>query len=195
MVAVTGALAMDNAEDGDDLDYLVVTEPGRLWLCRALIILLVRRAKGRASLCPNYFITLDGLSLEDHSLFSAHELAQMVPVYGLDTYWAMRRLNPWAEELLPNAAGAPVRFVRDYGLLADSRGFGLGFKRAGETFLRTPAGAWLKGWEQRRKVAHFGGLAVDHPEARFDAETCKGHFSNHRRQVELAYARRMARYG
>jgi len=30
MVAVTGALAMDNADAGDDLDYFIVTESDRL---------------------------------------------------------------------------------------------------------------------------------------------------------------------
>jgi hypothetical protein len=44
MVAVSGALAMDNMDPGTDIDYMVVTEGGRLWLCRAMVIALVRLA-------------------------------------------------------------------------------------------------------------------------------------------------------
>src|SRR5205823_2846997 len=39
MTAITGALPMDSVEDRD-IDFLVVTETGRLWLCRAMVILL-----------------------------------------------------------------------------------------------------------------------------------------------------------
>src|SRR5205085_8843103 len=90
MVAVTGALAMDNIADGD-VDYLVVTEPGRLWLCRALIVGLVRVAALRGTeLCPNYFLSERALVLHERNLFIAHEVAQMVPVAGLETYQRMR---------------------------------------------------------------------------------------------------------
>ena len=47
MVAVPGALTMDNVEPGDDVDYLIVTAPDRLWLCRAVVIELVVKPAAR----------------------------------------------------------------------------------------------------------------------------------------------------
>ncbi|MDQ7029329.1 MAG: hypothetical protein Q9O62_05875 [Ardenticatenia bacterium] len=64
MVAVTGALAVNNVKAGADIDYLVVTEPGYLWVCRAAVIALVRlvRLQG-VELCPNYFLSTRALGL------------------------------------------------------------------------------------------------------------------------------------
>src|SRR5579884_1517189 len=44
MVAVTGELAMDNVRPDSDIDFFIVTEHRRLWLCRLLIVCLVRLA-------------------------------------------------------------------------------------------------------------------------------------------------------
>ena len=191
MVAVTGSLAVDNAESSADLDYLVVTQPGRLWLSRAMVILLVRMAARQGDrVCPNYFLSEQALVLADRSLFTAHELVQMVPIAGMDVYRAMRRANGWAGAFLPNAAG-PGRLLPGSG----GQGWGRPVQAALEAALRTPPGAWLERWEMRRKVARFSRHRPQHPEADFGPDRCKGHFDDHGQRVRAAYAGRLRALG
>ena len=55
------------------------------------------------TLCPNYFLAESALRLSTQNLYTAHELTQMVPLFGLPVYQAMRRLNTWTDRFLPNA--------------------------------------------------------------------------------------------
>ena len=108
MVAITGSLAMNNTDEGKDVDYMIVTAPNHLWICRAFALLIARIAKLEGiHLCPNYLITTNALELKERSLYVAHELAQMVPLSGMEIYDEMRRLNDWVDDYLPNASGAP----------------------------------------------------------------------------------------
>jgi hypothetical protein len=79
MVAVTGSLAMNNTDEGKDVDFMIVTSPNRLWTCRALTLLVARIAKLEGvHLCPNYLVTTNALRLSERSLYVAHELVQMI---------------------------------------------------------------------------------------------------------------------
>src|SRR5688500_9809835 len=94
MVAVTGSLAMNNTDEGNDVDYMIVTAPNRLWTCRALALLVARFAKLEGiNLYPNYLITTNAMELKERSLYVAHELAQMIPLSGMEIYREIRRLN------------------------------------------------------------------------------------------------------
>src|SRR5437899_914277 len=149
MVAVTGALAMDNVADGD-IDYLVVTEPGRLWLCRALVVGLVKTAAlRRVTLCPNYFLSERALVLDERNLFTAHEVAQMVPLTGIQTYQRMRTLNRWTDTYLPNAGGHPRR-------LAPVEPRPRRTRRILESTLRSRLASPFERWEMARKVRKLG---------------------------------------
>ena len=83
MVAVTGALAMDNVDEGADIDLLIVTEPGRVWLCRFFIIQQVRLFRLRGiEMCPNWMLSAERSRSRRRDLHSARELTQMVPLVG-----------------------------------------------------------------------------------------------------------------
>jgi hypothetical protein len=45
----------------------------------------------------------------DKTLYSAHEIAQMVPLFGLDVYHLLRKQNDWMLSFLPNAQGMPFQ--------------------------------------------------------------------------------------
>jgi hypothetical protein len=200
MVAVTGALAVNNATVGDDVDYLVVTEPGRLWLARAFTILLVKRSARQGDLiCPNYFLTVDALALQERDLFTAHELAQMVPLAGYGIYRQMLAQNSWARDFLPNMQPAPHAGVADVGPVGYNQ-----VVKIAEILLRTAPGGWLERWEMARKQARFGrqaalierGNGAVHDanaltEWAFSAQRCKGHFNRHGRQTLQSYNRRL----
>ncbi len=187
MVAVTGALAANNVERGADVDYLIVTARGRLWLCRAFVLALRRLAAPFGIvICPNYLLAEDALELPDRNLFTAQELARMVPLSGMRVYTRMRALNAWTNEHLPNSAGAPARVT--------SNAFPL-LQRLIEAPFNSKLGDRLEQWEMRRKVARLTKQGAGNAEAHFTASVCKGHFDRHNQRVMIAYAERLKELG
>ena len=206
MVAVTGALAMDNVDGRLDMDYFIVTRQGRLWLCRAQIIALVRLARLQGhEICPNFLVTERALAIEEQNLYTAHELAQMAPIAGMAIYGRMRRVNAWTETWLPNAAG-PAR------LMSPIQTTPWPLRRLAESVLSTRLGGWLEAWEFHRKAEKLGREAqtvdgrrstvgeepstVHRPpsprEIHFSPDRCKGHFERHGERTLAAFEARLA---
>ena len=186
MVAVTGTLAVDNAEARDDIDYLIITEPNRLWLVRSLVIGVVYVGRlERLEICPNYLIASNALQQFDRSLFTAHELAQMIPLYGPDMYRQLLQANAWARCFFPNAfhTQTPTRLLTIPALP----------KRAAE---RTLGGQLGNRWEARiqgRKIPQLQARAhaVGATSAVFTPQQCKGHLADHGHQITQQYAERI----
>jgi hypothetical protein len=192
-VAVTGTLAVDNVEQGADIDYLIATVPGRVWLARLLTVGIVRVGRlAGVEICPNYVISVDALEQFDHSLFTAHELAQMVPLYGLDIYKELVRVNGWAQCFLPNAFAAGRDLPR--------RGIGYvnrTLKRVGELLLGGRVGDMLERWEMHHKIPLLTNQAAyrDTRAAVFSPHCCKGHLDDHADRTGKAYAQRLRQAG
>lgn len=185
MVALTGALAMDNVDEGADVDLLIVAEPGRVWLCRFFIVQQVRLFRLRGlEMCPNWVLSTERLKLAARDLHSARELMQMVPLAGFDVYQRMRRLNLWADTLLPNAEGPPRNAP------CTDTGKSL-LSRVGEAMLGARLGSRLDSWMAALKIREIRRLAGGNPEVVLDRHQCKGHLDGHGRRVAEAYVRRL----
>ncbi len=102
MVAVCGSQAMENAGEDGDVDFFLITAPGRLWVVHFFAMIL-RRVIGAAGVrvCPNYLLTSDTLEVTERSLYSAREIAQTVPLWGEDAYDAFLAANGWVGDYLP----------------------------------------------------------------------------------------------
>lgn len=177
MVGLTGALAVNNSPPEDDIDLLIVTAPGRVWLARALAVGLVYLARGLDGvvLCPNYVLAQTALAQAKRDLFTAHDLAQMVPIVGHAVYAELRAANPWLERYLPHAR-QPLHHEPDLA----PRGLGRLFQRLGEWLLSGPLGDALETWERSRKLRKFASAAQSPDSAaQLDAEHVKGHFDDH----------------
>lgn len=114
MIAVTGALAMNNCDQDDDIDILVITKPKAIWTTRFFAILTLellgkRRRPNDISasnkICLNMFIDEDhlGVPIKERDIFSAHEVAQVKVIWGnneIDRKFWME--NEWIKNYLPN---------------------------------------------------------------------------------------------
>lgn len=185
MVAITGELAVDNADDQSDIDYFIVTEPDRLWLGRGFTIALVRTARLQGvTICPNYIVSERALVFANRTLYTAHELAQMVPIAGIDVYQRIRQLNDWSADFLPNAVGPPREEL--------CHPVGRSASRVAEAALRSDWGGRLERWEMDRKIQKFTG-GSDNGETAFAVDWCKGHFDGHGQRTLEEYANRLGK--
>ena len=110
-IGVTGSLSMHSATLEDDIDLLIITAGGRLWLARALVLtalwaMRVKRADDGQlehpnQACANIFLSEDDLALPDHNLFIAHEICQILPLLGPQAYQRFLNANNWVRGFLP----------------------------------------------------------------------------------------------
>ncbi len=192
MVAVTGGLACDSVEAHDDIDLFVVTAPGRLWLTRLAIVVVVRIAGLRGpELCPNYIVASDSLEMDVRTQYVARELAQTIPLCGSDVWDQLLDVNGWYREHLPNAERRAERQV------ASGRPGPL--RAAIEWAFSRSAFDRLEAAEMKRKVKRLTAVSSRRPEvgrpdeSAFSPSVCKGHMDGNAAGIEVAWRERITK--
>ena len=192
MVALTGALAVRNAADGDDdLDFMLITSPHRVWLARAFAIAVVRIGHLRGvKICPNYVLAETSLIQTRQDVFLAHEVAQMIPLYGNDYYRRFREANDWVYQQLPNALDPFFDVEQKTSKAAKT------IKKILEVVCGGALGNWLEQWEYRRKLRRFAAdMQTPHSSAQVDDTQVKGHFNDHGHPALQKYDQRLRECG
>lgn len=112
-VAITGSVAVNSAKPNDDIDFMVVTEPNRLWLTRLLtLIVAMKHGKRRSfakeepnSWCFNLWLSTNSLAVPPgrRSLYTAYEVCQVRWVFNRDkVIEGFLTQNSWVREIIPN---------------------------------------------------------------------------------------------
>jgi len=100
-VFISGSLSKSTISHRDDIDYFVIAEPGRVWVCRAFLMLFkkVFLLNSKKYFCINYFIDTDNLEIQEKNLFTATELAFLKPLINAELYAAFMDANRWVKNL------------------------------------------------------------------------------------------------
>ncbi len=103
-VALSGTISKGVFAEGDDVDFFVVTAPGRLWICRVLLMGFkkVFLFNSRRTFCINYLVTEDHLKVPDQNVFTATEIAWLMPTINQPQFDRFNQANDWVGDLLPN---------------------------------------------------------------------------------------------
>lgn len=103
-VMLSGSLSKGYMEADSDIDYFIITKPGRLWVARTMLIMYKKifLANSHEDFCVNYFIDEAHLEIEDQNIFTATETVFLLPTYNYPLYEEFRAANPWADAIYAN---------------------------------------------------------------------------------------------
>ena len=157
-VLISGSLSKNYMDKNSDIDYFIITAPNRLWIARLFFILTQKIIffNNTKYLCFNYMIDTNAIELKDKSLFTATEIATVIPMYGGKYYLKFLRENQWIRQHYPNYP------VHDVGNIPENNSW---IKRLIEKCLNNQLGEWLdiylmktteKRWQKNHEAKMFG---------------------------------------
>ena len=135
-VFISGSLSKGTMGDDGDIDYFIVTAPGRLWVARTLLIFYkkVFLLNSRKYFCINYVVDENSLTIEHQNRFTAMELTTLLPMVNPSLYDEMILNNEWIKEYYKNVTDKflqPIELQRS------------GFQKIIEPILNTKIGEIL----------------------------------------------------
>jgi hypothetical protein len=103
-VFLSGELSKGIASRKSDLDFVIITKEHRLWIARTLLILFkkVFLFNRKRFFCVNQFITEDHLRVEIRNIYTATEVATLLPLENDAMFSRYILANLWIAQFFPN---------------------------------------------------------------------------------------------
>ena len=104
-VAVSGSLSKNFADESADVDFFIIAAANRLWIARSFLHLFKKFTfllNKQHMYCMNYFIDEEEPTIVEKNIYTATEIATLLPLYGSDTFKRFYAANGWTKEFLPN---------------------------------------------------------------------------------------------
>ncbi len=112
-IMLSGSLSKDYMDSDSDIDYFIITKPGRLWLTRGMLALFKRvfLLNSHKFFCTNYLIDSESLEIEEKNIYTAMETATLIPIYGKDLCERFVTKNQWTKQYFPNVELHRTAFI------------------------------------------------------------------------------------
>jgi hypothetical protein len=104
-VMASGSLSKNFMDEKSDFDFFIVCASKRLWISRTLLVLFKKifLKNSHRHFCVNYFIGESDLEIDEKNIFTATELATVLPLTGSDHYTKLMSANHhWMTQQFPN---------------------------------------------------------------------------------------------
>lgn len=106
-VAVSGSLSKNFADETSDIDFFIITAGNRLWLARTFMHLFKKFTflfRKEHFFCMNYYVDEEALQIREKNVYTATELATLLPLRGIGIFQDLYKSNTWSRAFLPNYA-------------------------------------------------------------------------------------------
>jgi hypothetical protein len=104
-IGISGSLSKNFADEKADIDFFVIAKANRLWIARTLMHLFKKLTfiVGRQHwYCLNYYVDEKALSIQEKNIFTAIEVATLIPVCGNGSMENFFTANAWIDSYYPN---------------------------------------------------------------------------------------------
>ena len=104
-IAVSGSLSKYFADEKTDIDFFIITTANRLWIARTILHIFKKFTyllKMQDLFCMNYFIDEAELGILEKNIYTATEIATILPLFGYKIFDSFFKVNSWTRSFFPN---------------------------------------------------------------------------------------------
>ena len=104
-VGISGSLSKNFADERSDIDLFIITAKNRLWIARSFLHIILKLStliKKQHFFCMNYYIDEAALEIQEKNIYTAIEIATLIPLRGISTFDKFFFANNWVKKMFPN---------------------------------------------------------------------------------------------